>query len=187
MPKEYFERLYEEDADPWGFATSWYEARKYALTIAALPKATYRSAFEPGCSIGVLTEQLATRCGQVLAGDEIPSVDEQARARTASLANVEVCHLTIPDDWPDTRFDLVVLSEIGYYFDQPELEALLRLSHESLEPGGNLVAVHWRGATNYPLTGDRTHEVIDGSPGLSSRVHHLEKEFILDVWERTGS
>ena len=59
MKRTYFHELYEGDADPWEFATSGYEQRKYSLTTASLPRAHYTSVFEPGCSIGVLTERLA--------------------------------------------------------------------------------------------------------------------------------
>ena len=71
--RSYFDRVYHEDRDPWGFETSAYERRKYALTVASLPKASYGSAFEPGCSIGVLTEMLAPRCEHLLATDFILS------------------------------------------------------------------------------------------------------------------
>ena len=57
--RRYFDSMYEADADPWNFATSEYERRKYSLTVASLPRARYHHAFEPGCSIGVLSEQLA--------------------------------------------------------------------------------------------------------------------------------
>ena len=53
--RSYFEEMYREDADPWGFETSPYEHRKYAVTVASLPKLRYRSAYEPGCSVGVLS------------------------------------------------------------------------------------------------------------------------------------
>ena len=41
----YFERMYEVP-DPWGYETSWYEQRKYALTVAALPRSRYERTFE---------------------------------------------------------------------------------------------------------------------------------------------
>ena len=63
----YFDQMYAAAPDPWGLSTRWYEARKYALTLALLPEPRYRDAFEPGCSVGVLTGMLAARCGQVLA------------------------------------------------------------------------------------------------------------------------
>ena len=50
-PLAYFDRMYE-DADPWGYESSWYEQRKYALTVAALGRRRYRSAFEPGTAPG---------------------------------------------------------------------------------------------------------------------------------------
>jgi hypothetical protein len=37
LPREYFERLYANGADPWDFATSSYEQAKYGATLAALP------------------------------------------------------------------------------------------------------------------------------------------------------
>ena len=91
---------------------------------------------------------------------------------------------SIPEQWPADQFDLVVLSEIGYYFDEPELEGIVQRVLESLDVGGHLVAVHWRGVTDYPLTGDRTHNVIGGSDGLCKVVGHVETDFRLDVWKR---
>ena len=59
MPRSYFDEMYRCDPDPWQFESSWYEQRKYELTVAALPERRYRSAFEPGCSVGVLSSLLA--------------------------------------------------------------------------------------------------------------------------------
>ena len=64
LPDHYFTDMYAEASDPWGLAERWYEQRKYAITVAMLPQPRYRHAFEPGCSVGVLTERLAGRCHQ---------------------------------------------------------------------------------------------------------------------------
>jgi hypothetical protein len=34
----YFDAMYASAPDPWGFATRWYEARKYAISMAMLPE-----------------------------------------------------------------------------------------------------------------------------------------------------
>ena len=68
---EHFRRLYARSADPWGFRTSGYEQEKYRRTIAALGERRFRSGFEPGCSIGVLTRMLATRCGATAHGTHL--------------------------------------------------------------------------------------------------------------------
>src|ERR1035437_6349846 len=57
--RQYFRNMYAANNDPWNFETSLYERRKYALTLDTLTKERYHNAFEPGCSIGVLSELLA--------------------------------------------------------------------------------------------------------------------------------
>ncbi len=68
-----FERMYRQDPDPWSFATSEYEQRRYDLTVASLLRPRYRRAFEPGCAIGELTRRLATRCDHVVALEPSPT------------------------------------------------------------------------------------------------------------------
>ena len=90
----------------------------------------------------------------------------------------------IPGSWPDEVFDLVVLSEVAYYFDAGTLRDILALIVRSTLPGAHVIGVHWRGETDYPLTGDRAHELINANDQLRRIVHHLEEEFTLDLWER---
>jgi trans-aconitate methyltransferase len=179
---EYFERLYRNDPDPWGFATSWYERRKYALTAAALPAERYRSGFEPGCSIGVLTEMLAPRCAQLLAVDLNDDAVSAARSRLSTQAHVRVERSTIPDQWPAGPFDLLVLSEVCYYFDPAELVGLIERATASLEPEATVIAVHWRGETDYPLTASATHSILAGTPSFVPVAHLDDPGFLLDVW-----
>ncbi len=183
IERSYFEEMYAADPDPWNFATSAYEQRKYSLTMASLPRARYRSAFEPGCSIGVLTEMLATRCDRLLATEIIAEAREKARRRLGSRPQVKVEDRAIPGEWPVDAFDLIVLSEVAYYFSEADLTEIVDLVVGSTVPGAHVVGVHWRGDTNYPLSGDRTHALIDGNARLHNVVHHLEHEFVLDVWE----
>ncbi|KPC81578.1 SAM-dependent methyltransferase, partial [Streptomyces sp. NRRL F-6602] len=63
--------MYADAPDPWRLADRWYEHRKYTLTLASLPRRRYRRAFEPGCSVGVLTRMLAGRCEEVVAADRV--------------------------------------------------------------------------------------------------------------------
>jgi trans-aconitate methyltransferase len=182
--RRYFEAMYAGDDDPWDFETSDYEQRKYALTVASLPRPRYVSAFEPGCSIGVLTEMLAARCDRLLATDVVPAALDRARDRLHGHAHVVVEQRAIPEDWPEGLFDLVVLSEIGYYFNEPDLRHILSLVVRSTTPGAEVVAVHWRGSTDYPLSGDLVHEIITARPEFEQAVRHTEEEFVLGVWRR---
>lgn len=184
-PAGYFERMYADSADPWDFAGRWYEERKRAITVASLPKRRYRSAFEPGCATGLLTEHLAARCDRVLAGDAVDAAVRVARDRCASHANVTVERLRMPDDWPPGRFDLIVLSELGYYFDDAELGRLLRHCVEALEPGGTLLAVHWRHpVAEHTRPGDDVHTAVRALPALERLAEHEETDFRLEVFSR---
>ncbi len=186
IQRRYFEDMYATDPDPWNFATSGYEQRKYSLTMASLPRSRYRSAFEPGCSIGVLTKMLAARCDRLLATDVIAVARETARRRLAAMPHVRVEDRAIPEEWPEDEFDLVVLSEIAYYFNEADLTEIIARVVTSTGPGAHLVGVHWRGETNYPLSGDTTHLLIGRNARLDNVVHHIEGQFVLDVWERSA-
>ncbi len=125
----YFRDLYAADADPWGFQSRWYEERKRAITLAALPSPRYGRALELGCSIGVLTAQLAPRCDALLATDFDPTALGQARARLADASNVEFAHSALPDEWPDGQFDLILMSEVGYFLTEEALRQRRRADY----------------------------------------------------------
>ncbi|SCG72429.1 class I SAM-dependent DNA methyltransferase [Micromonospora humi] len=186
-PAQYFDEMYARAEDPWSFETRWYERRKHALTVACLPRRRYRSAFEPGCSTGMLTSRLAQRCDRLLAVDIAAAAVTSTRRRLADQAHVQVERMAVPDEWPaaDARFDLVVLSELGYYLDDAGLDLLTARTLDSLEPGGTLVAVHWRPAVaEHARGGDDVHRLLADLDGLERTAHHEEADFLLDVFLR---
>jgi SAM-dependent methyltransferase len=179
----YFRERYAASPDPYGLAERWYEARKYALTLALLPRQRYAAAFEPGCSVGVLTAMLAERCDRLLAWDAVPGAVDSARARTAGLPGVRVEQRAVPQQWPPHSFDLIVFSEILYYFDDQDLEQLLRLGTRALRQDGHLVAVHWRHpASRHPRGGDQVHQYLAAHPGLARLARYRDPDFTAEVY-----
>lgn len=181
LTQEYFDQLYDTDEDPWLFRSRPYELRKRALTIAALPEERYAAVFEPGCSIGLLTAELSARSEHILAMDISPFA--LARAASEVPGNVELRQGAIPDEWPSGRFDLIVLSEIGYYLCETDCRRLVELATQSAQ---DIIAVHWRHPVDdYPLSGDQVHaifaEVAEGV-GMAHLVGHFEQDLNLDVW-----
>jgi LmbE family N-acetylglucosaminyl deacetylase len=179
----YFDALYRTSPDPWGLDERFYEQRKRDLVIASLPRHRFRRAFEPGCATGALTTLLAHRCDELQAWDGAAAAVSATRARLDGRGGVRVERRRIPDDWPQDRFDLIVLSEVGYYC--VDLALLARRIDETLDPDGVLVACHWRHpAPDHPHGAAAVHDAIGA--GLHQVVRHEEDDFLLEVWNRTG-
>ena len=189
MDASFFENLYAQNADPWHFQGSWYEARKRALLLASLPRQRYAAAFEPACANGALTEPLARRCDSLLACDTAAQAVQAARNRLAKQPHVEFMQAWLPEQWPrGRRFDLVVLSEFLYYLEPKSLEALLSELQASLLPGGTVVACHWRHSIpGCALNGDTAHGCLQALE-LPEVLAMRDADFCLNVWSaETGA
>jgi SAM-dependent methyltransferase len=170
----FFEAKYKETADPWDFSGSAYESQRYDAIIEAIAGRHYARCFEPGCSIGVLTERLATCCDEVYAIDFSPTASAQARARCAHLPQVEVHCASLPEGTPVKEFDLLVLSEIGYYFTAQDWRGVSGALVNSLRPGATILSAHWLGhSPDHRTSGDEVHEILLAHANL--RVEHTER------------
>ncbi len=180
----FFDAKYRANPDPWDFAKSPYELDRYARIICALGDRQFALGYEPGCSVGVLTERLAACCARVEACELSPAAVEQARQRCAALPNVRIHHASMRDFVP-VGADLYLFSEIGYYFTAPELTALLHRHVEALAPGALLLACHWRGVSeDHILSGDKVHQVIHEVPGLTNEYSETHEHYRLDRWAK---
>lgn len=189
MNRDYFEHIYADSADPWDFASSPYERRKYDLTLAALPRERYGRALEPGCSIGVLTADLAARCASVEAWEPIAAPRREARRRTAALPNVTIRDAVLGADEPrpGEPIDLVVLSEVLYYLSPGELDHGVGKLAELAAPGAHVVAVHWRHPIEgMALDGDAAHRRVAALPGLAPVGGWVERDFRIDVFAKAA-
>lgn len=177
-----FDDVHGRSEDPWNYTSSWYERRKRALTLAALPAETYGSGLEVGCSIGTLTAELAGRCRNLLAVDASGTALQLAARRLAGLPHVGLRQLVVPQAWPEGKFDLVVVSEVGYYLAADELSVLWDRIEASLEPGGTLLLCHWRHPVDgWELDGDTVHALARKRPGWKPAGLHRERDFVLET------
>jgi protein-L-isoaspartate O-methyltransferase len=185
LQPSFFEDLYQKSSDPWQFETSEYEAEKYATTIAALAKSRYENVFEIGGSIGVLTAMLAQHCDSLLSIDVSETAQQRARERCQELDNVRWQIMQIPQEYPEEMFDLIVLSEVGYYLSWDDLYQSQKLIIDRLQPKGHLLLVHWTlKAAIYPLTGDEVHESFLQLPNFKHLKGLRKEKYRLDLLER---
>jgi SAM-dependent methyltransferase len=182
---EFFERKYRENPDPWDFACNEYECSRFEATIAALGARRYERAFEPGCSVGELTWRLARHCGHVYAMDISPTAIDRAKRRCSELSNVQLTVGSLPHHIPYGEFDIVVFSEIGYYFEAAEVEEIANALVSRIPASGTLLAVHWLGTSkDHVLSGDRVHEILGRVKGLNLEQSERNENFRLDRWVR---
>jgi SAM-dependent methyltransferase len=182
--KAFFDAKYQQSSDPWNFARSPYEQARYAAILKALSFRRYVTAFEPGCSVGVLTESLARFCDHVEAVDISPTAADLARERCLALQNVIVRCASLAEYIP-ASFDLLVFSEIGYYFTLTDLRSVMNTCIANLQPGGTVLATHWLGSSSdHILNGNDVHGVIAGIPGLVLEYSDHRESFRLDRWRK---
>jgi protein-L-isoaspartate O-methyltransferase len=185
-----FERRYQLDPDPWNFAHSAYEQERYALMLRTLGRARYEAAYEPGCSVGEFTALLATRCQRVIASDVSSSAVATARRRCAAFAHVDIAVAALPDQMPRGPFDLIVFSELGYYFPEPLLRRIGASLYERLLPGGELMAVNWLGqSADHALHGNDVARILRDCLSAHQAMQHMtqrmEEGFRIDLWRRS--
>jgi cyclopropane fatty-acyl-phospholipid synthase-like methyltransferase len=177
----FFEAKYQQKADPWNFSSSAYELQRYDAVIQAIAHRRYARVFEPGCSIGVLTERLAGHCDAVYAIDFSPSASAQAAARCAHLPQVEVHCAALPGGAPASEFDLLVLSEIGYYFTPQDWERITTVLIASMPRGATVLAAHWLGQSeDHRMSGDEVHEILLAHPNLHVELAERNPNLRLD-------
>ena len=160
------------------------------MSLASLPREHYPLALEVGCSVGALAVDLATRSDRLLAVDSSPAAVDLARRRTAGIEGLEVRLARVPDEWPAARYDLVSVSEVGYFLSPRRLADLVRLCLTSLADDGHVLLCHWRHQpVGWPLAGPAVHDrFVDAFLAAGGRVlvEHQEPDFLLHVLGRSS-
>jgi SAM-dependent methyltransferase len=183
---DYFEALYREKGDPWSFESSPYEAAKYDRTLASLPAERLGSLLEVGCANGVLTARLGKRCDALLAVDVSETALETARRRCADQPHIRIEKRQLPQEQPQGCFDLILLSEVLYYWDSEDLARTAAWLIQATGSGGHILLVHWIGETDYPKSGDAAVNELRDLLGdaVGERLTERHECYRLDLWRR---
>ena len=156
--------LHARDRDPWGTDSRWYETRKRSLLLAALPRQKFGHALEVGCSTGALAADLAPRCDDLVVVDASRHAVAAAQSRLGHLEGVRVERAAVPLEWPvppEGGFDLIVLSEVGYFLSPRDLDELVTRVGDSLAADGVVVLCHWRHeVVGWPFDGPAVHQTF---------------------------
>jgi SAM-dependent methyltransferase len=173
------ERLYRRP-DPYGLASSSYEQAKLDLVVDVLDqlgaaKGTGR-VLEVGCGEGLLTARLAEYAAELVAVDISDTAVTRARTALADHGNVLVERRTLPLDMPEGSFDLIVCSDVLYFWEPRTLRRGLDRLLEGLRPGGRLLLLHYRGVFGQAGRGDAVHDAARAralrDPALRHELAH---------------
>ncbi|WP_160010494.1 bifunctional PIG-L family deacetylase/class I SAM-dependent methyltransferase [Nocardioides sp. AX2bis] len=177
------DRVHAETDDPWGVDRRWYEQRKRDLLLALLPHRRYGAALEVGCSTGATTLALAARCDLLTALDPSPHALALARTRLdadPAGARVRLLPGAVPDDQPPGPWDLVVVSEVGYFLSPAALDGLVARVVADLAPGGVVALAHWRHPVEgWPLDGADVHAAFTGVLPVAASYRDRDVEVLV--------
>lgn len=186
----HFERFYAK-VDPWGLAGNPNEEAKYALTLDLCGSGPFSRALEIGCGEGQFTQLLAPRCRSLLAVDISSRAVRRAQDRLAQYRGVLARAVPLPVGYPDGPFDLVVASDVLYYWPTDDLRSAARRIADSLAVGGRFVAIHFALPIVAVSNGDTVHDVLTSTLALS-HVHSETRDigagrrYRIDVWDKAG-
>ena len=188
LDKNYFDKLYQQQTDPWNFEQSVYENEKYQETLKVLGP-HYDTALEIGCSVGVLTQQLAARCAKLLAVDISEKPLEIAKKRCGNQPQVTFKALDISKEFPRDTYDLIIISEVGYYLTEEKLLELYENCQKNSSNNGQILLVHWTGfVEEYPLSGREVHKLFEKYNSKEMVFSELAKitrpEYELVLWQK---
>ncbi|WCT72681.1 SAM-dependent methyltransferase [Sphingomonas naphthae] len=184
----YFDGIFESDDDPWDLASSAYEAAKFRHTRAALADRRYERALEIGCAHGVLTGELIGLCDTLLAVDISTMALAKARERVGDRSGLMLQRMAFPSETPEGgSFDLVILSEVAYYWSVADLDRAAEWLRDHVAPNGRIILVHYTGETDYPQTGDEAVDALwaELSPDYSVVTAERRETYRLDLWEKS--
>ena len=185
VPRGHFDAMFQKSSDPWGYDSVAYEADRFRRTIAALEGKHFNSALELGCANGALTAQLINCCTTLVAIDTAKAALDAARMRLDGHSGVDFRLGNLPDDLPEGRYDLIVLSDMLYYLGLQGVVRLMALLQTRAEPVCRIVMTNYLGETDCSLSGEMAAEIaLAHAPGWAT-VHASRTERLrIDVIER---
>jgi len=183
--KPYFDAMYAASQDPWNFTASAYEQEKYQHTIKALAGKQFKQGIEIGCSIGILTELLSRHCEVIMGVDISEQPIAIAKERLKNREGISFDVLQIPQQYPDQKYDLIVVSEVAYYMSKEDLTLTKELISDSLVAGGTLCLVHWRPQIEgCVFDGDEVNEYFLNDPAFHQTYQFINEQYRIDVIEK---
>jgi peptidoglycan/xylan/chitin deacetylase (PgdA/CDA1 family) len=147
--ENYWESVFSSK-NPWEY-DNLYEQTKYEQTLDLLGNRKISTALELACAEGFFTQLLASRVDTLVATDISETAVQRAQEACSEFDNISFRQLDLIEDQIHGKFDLIVCSEVLYYFESRRtLSKLAAKLSEHLNPGGVILMAHGLIAANNP-------------------------------------
>ena len=180
VSRDHLEALYAQTDDPWDFRGSPYERARLEAVEAALPGPSFGHALELGCGNGELARRIAPRCRAYTGLDAVETALAAARRAVPDGRFVQgllPCPPPLPGPIP---YDLVILSEVLYFLDLGDIDALA--GWVTLDCArAPIVCVTWLGPTGDQLSGEEALDRFERAAGRASSVLRGGPGFRIDL------
>ncbi|MHB1254046.1 MAG: SAM-dependent methyltransferase [Candidatus Humimicrobiaceae bacterium] len=113
-----FEKLYQQIKDPWNFANSPYEKKRFGIIMEFVNSIKPQSILEIGCAEGLLTKYLISVCPDITAVDISKTALLRAKQKVKGVKFILGDFTNINFN---KKFSLILASEILYYPQETEL------------------------------------------------------------------
>ncbi|MEX1027266.1 MAG: class I SAM-dependent methyltransferase [Candidatus Paceibacterota bacterium] len=146
----------EDPSAYFGHRANGYQRFRHNYLVGFLKakiKSPLHSVLDLGCGTGCLTEQIRRhlRIEDARGADFVKEMVQQAGYR---YPRIKFATAALPQlAFPETRFDLIVSSEVLYYLSPDDRTECLRLIEQALSPGGYLLFTARLGAGYFSPAG----------------------------------
>ena len=179
------------ERDAWGYEQRKFEGRRFDLIMKLASLAPARRALEVGCAEGHLAQCLSPLLDELVACDIVEEAVRRAEVNCRGFENIRFLRGDIRRQWPAGLFDLLVYSDVLYYFTRREVRQVIRESARHLGPNGHLLfANEWRTDYRWHTHPDYVMRQLDRSRAweLVCREKHVDvdesRSLTLGLWRR---
>jgi predicted TPR repeat methyltransferase len=125
---------------------------------------------------------MSERADTVLGVDASPTALAAARRRLTHRPGVTLAAVDVSRDWPEGSFDLVVISEVGYFLSPAALDRLVDRVAASLTADGVVVLCHWRHRVQgWVMNADEVHRRFADGPVPPLQARYTDRDAELRV------
>lgn len=190
LVKFYFELKYIRN-NPYRVNGSFYDIEQCNRAVEIIKGRRYSSILEIGCGNGYLLERYSSLSDRVIVTDISRLALKRAKERLKGKKHIEFRQSDLLKEDINEKFDLVICSEVLYYFTLDQLKGVVPKILNYIKKDGNLLSIHIRSLNDdtsgfpYKAFGARTiHQFLESTEGLKTLKRDILENYEIVLYQR---